>query len=138
NAEPFDFLEEDDTPSGEEASRIEVSYQRGDAEDVVEYHYDSGSEHYTRYDNKEQTVDLNTEEEIAVENVLVIETSHRVIDEEGRRDIDLEAGGEGYLFQKGVAEEVEWTNEEGKIVPVKDGEVIPFAKGKTWINVVPS
>jgi hypothetical protein len=38
----------------------------------------------------------------------------------------------------GKVNEVEWKNENGRIVPVKNGKTIPFIQGKTWVNVVPT
>ncbi len=60
------------------------------------------------------------------------------MDSDGRKEIDLISGGKGYLLQMGKVIEVEWKNENGKIVPVKNGEVVPFVQGKTWVNVVPT
>ena len=57
---------------------------------------------------------------------------------DGRKDIDLKSGGKGYLLQMGKVNEVEWKNDNGRIVPVKNGEEVPFVQGKTWVNVVPT
>src|SRR5690625_6964046 len=63
---------------------------------------------------------------------------HEVIDKEGRRAIDLESGGNGYLIQKGKVKTVEWENSDGRIVPTKNGEEIGLVKGQTWINIIPT
>ena len=73
-----------------------------------------------------------------MDNILVVEAHHNVIDDVGRRDIDLTTGGRGYLFQRGKVLEVEWKNDEGKIVPYQNDEVTGLVPGKTWINVVPT
>lgn len=136
--EPLLFLEEDETVEGDEAKHVVVAYPGRSSQNVVEYKYDATSERYTRYENQIQTVELDTEEAIAVDNVFIIETHHEVIDDEGRRSIDFESGGEAYLIQKGTVQKVEWENEQGRIIPTKDGQPIGFVLGKTWINVIPT
>ena len=56
---------------------------------------------YKRYSNGELTVDYETDDPILIDNLLVVETRHKVIDSEGRRDIDLTTGGKG-SFSKEV------------------------------------
>jgi hypothetical protein len=73
-----------------------------------------------------------------VDNVFIVETRHQTIDSAGRRQIDLTSGGNAYLLQKGQLREVQWTNDNGRILPVINGEVGGFIPGKTWINIVPS
>ena len=55
----------------------------------------------------------------------------------GRRGIDLTSGGKAILLQKGIAQEVQWENRDGRIIPVNNGEPVELVPGKTWINVVP-
>ncbi|XLG13281.1 Putative lipoprotein YerB precursor [Bacillus velezensis] len=33
--------------------------------------------------------------------------------------------------------ESDWEYKDGRILPVKGGEILPFVPGKTWINIVP-
>lgn len=136
--EPLKFLTEDDTIAGEVANHVTVKYPGRNATDIVEYVYDQTSEKYLRFENQSQTVELNSEVPIQVDNLFVVETYHEVIDDEGRRRVDLQASGQAYLFQKGKVQQLEWKNENGRIIPVKDGEPVGFVPGKTWINVVPS
>lgn len=124
--------------SEEAAERIELLYPGREMNETIVYEYDQTNDYYKRYDAGEQTIDFETEEAITMNNVFVIEAPHQVIDEEGRRDIDLKTGGNGYLFRNGFVEEVEWQNKEGMILPFKDGEEVKFSRGNTWINVVPS
>jgi Protein of unknown function (DUF3048) C-terminal domain len=73
-----------------------------------------------------------------LDNLFIIEATHKIIDSVGRRDIDLQSGGKGYLLQMGKVNEVEWANLNGRIAPVRNGVEVPLAQGKTWVNVVPS
>lgn len=136
--EVLPFTEDGETPEGDHAEHVEIIYPGRNASEAVAYTYDEQSEKYARYDANEQTVELNTDTPIQVDNVFIIEAYHEVIDSEGRRSINLQDGGKAYLIQKGSIQSLEWENVNGRIIPVKDGETIGFAQGKTWINVVPS
>ncbi|MFP7299600.1 DUF3048 domain-containing protein [Neobacillus niacini] len=135
----FTFLTEDEskTVTGDEAVSVMISYSPSGIFNS-EYEYDPGDERYKRYTNGELTVDYETKEPLLVDNLFVIEASHQVIDSIGRKEIDLESGGSGYLFQKGKVINVEWKNINGLILPIRNGEVVPFVHGKTWVNVVPT
>ncbi|WP_156291009.1 DUF3048 domain-containing protein [Oceanobacillus salinisoli] len=138
--EPLPFLSEDevDDLTGQPAQHAEIVYSESYSFANVQYDYDETTQSYTRSSDRQQTVELETEEPIQVENLFIVETHHEVIDDVGRRSIDLENGGDAYLLQKGIVQEVEWENHNGRIVPVKDGIEVGFVPGQTWINVVPS
>jgi len=131
---PFSENEADDI-EGEPGEQVTIAY---DSNWQVQYEYDEDDKHYYRSSDGEPTVELNTEEQIYADNVFIVEAQHEVIDDEGRRAIDFESGGNAYLMQKGKMQEVEWENVDGKMTPVKEGEPIGFVPGKTWVNVVPS
>ncbi|MFZ7942629.1 DUF3048 domain-containing protein [Neobacillus sp. 19] len=135
----FTFLSEEDRKNitGNEANSVKVSYSSGGISDSL-YQYDSALGKYKRFSGGEQTVDLDSNEPVLLDNILIIEAIHNVIDSVGRRDIDLTSGGKGYLIQMGKESEVEWANRNGRIVPMKNGEEVPFVQGRTWVNVVPA
>lgn len=133
---PLPFLEKGTEPDGQAVNKIQVTYSNNDAYNPV-FHYDEASGMYDRTAGGEQTKELNTDDHVAVSNVFIVEASHAVFDDAGRRKIDLDSGGNAYLFQKGKMQKVEWENKNGRIVPIKDGEEIGFVPGRTWINIVP-
>lgn len=102
------------------------------------YEYDTDEQKYHRFNGSEETVDLESKDPVLLDNILVVQMDHRIVDDVGRRVIDMESGGKGYLFQKGKVNEIQWKNEAGRIVPYKDGVKAGFVPGKTWINIVPS
>lgn len=136
NYDPMLFLAADEDVSGDEAKHVKINYFA--KKPVIEYVYDDVSGKYNRFDDDVQTIELNDETPIQVDNILIVETDHQVIDAQQRRSIDIDSGGTAYLLQKGKIQYVEWENRDGRIVPVKDGQVIPFVPGQTWINFVPS
>ena len=81
---------------------------------------------------------LETSKPVAVDNVFIIETTHQIVDNKGRRDIDLQSGGKGYLLQKGKVKKMEWANKGGRIVPMLNGKEIGLVPGKTWVNIIPN
>lgn len=136
---PMTFLSEEEieTLEGDSANHVEIVYSQEPME-IVEYHYEADSERYTRYNDREKTVELETGEPVQVDNIFIVETHHEIIDDAGRRAIDFYTGGDAYLIQKGKVQQLKWENRSGQIVPVKDGKVVGFVPGKTWINVVPT
>lgn len=133
------FLSEEDQEklSGESAKKVTIAYFNSNLF-KVDYVYDEEKQKYTRYSNDEITADLDSKEPVQLDNIFIVETAHQVIDNVGRRKIDLSSGGKAYLLQKGKWNEVEWKNIDGKILPVLNGEDVGLVPGRTWINVIPT
>lgn len=134
----LEFLAEEETEnlSGDAAANVKVAYSQ-DSSFIAEYHYDPQDDTYTRSSGGAATVEYENDNPVLVDNVIVIEAAHTIKDSEGRRGIDLDSGGKAYVFQKGIAQEAEWKNEDGRILPYINGEPIKLMPGKTWINIVP-
>jgi hypothetical protein len=130
------FLQEGEKVTGDEALTVEIVYSENPME-IVEYQFDKSTQVYTRFNDHQQTVEMDSEKPIEISNVFIIETKHEVIDDEGRRSIDLASGGDAYLLQQGVVQKLQWEKLNGRIVPVKEGKEVPLTPGKTWINVIP-
>jgi hypothetical protein len=130
------FLEKEEEIIGNTVKSVTISYLNNPLFKVV-YEYNEEKGKYERYSNGEQTVDYETNEPVLLENIFIVETAHKVVDSAGRRDIDIQSGGKAYLLQEGRLQQVEWENEDGRILPYKDGEQVPFVKGSTWINIIP-
>ncbi|MBS4209579.1 DUF3048 domain-containing protein [Bacillus sp. FJAT-50079] len=126
----------DEAPTGEQADYVKVAYDGG-GPFTAEYMYDEAEQTYARYSAGEQTKNLETEAPIALSNILIFETVHRVIDDAGRKAIDLTSGGRAYVVQKGVYQEIEWKNQDGRLLPFADGTLVQLTPGKTWIHIVP-
>ena len=130
------FHENEDVPlEGAEAKEIEVNYLN---RNYVQYVFDDETGLYERFNDEEQTIDYETDEPIRIANLLIVETEHRILDNEGRRSIDLTSGGDAILFQNGIASTVKWENRDGQVMAVENGELIRLKPGQTWINIVPT
>ncbi|TMN22784.1 DUF3048 domain-containing protein [Lentibacillus cibarius] len=137
--EPLSFASREEAAAikGDAANQVKIVYSNR-LMNIVKYKYDKNSETYARYSDGEQTVERHTNEPITIDNIFIVETPHQVIDNAGRRAIDITSGGNAYLIQKGKIRKVQWENRDGRIIPVKDGEPVNFVAGKTWINIIPS
>ncbi|WP_080848687.1 DUF3048 domain-containing protein [Cytobacillus gottheilii] len=136
---PLEYLNKEEIGQleGDTAANVKVSYFSRETFNSV-YEYDTAQEKYKRYSNGELTADYETNTPVLLDNIFIVETEHEIVDNAGRRDIDLLSGGRAYLLQKGTLREVNWENIDGKILPVADGEQIGLVPGKTWINVIPA
>ncbi len=128
--------EEVEAMTGAEAESATVNFS-GNSLFTSIYKFDKELGKYKRYVRNDLTVDLDTKEPVLIDNVFIVETTYRVIDSAGRREVDLTSGGNAYLLQKGFWKKVEWRNLNGRILPYENGAVAGLVPGKTWICVIP-
>jgi Protein of unknown function (DUF3048) N-terminal domain/Protein of unknown function (DUF3048) C-terminal domain len=123
--------------NGEAAQSVMISYNQNPLFNVV-FDFNEKEGRYERYSNGEQSIDYDSKDPVLVENLLIVEASHKIVDDAGRRDIDLESGGNAYLIQDGKLKDVQWKNVNGRILPYENDQPVSLRKGSTWINVIPS
>jgi hypothetical protein len=109
--------------------------------------YDWSGDKWIRFDG-DQALSNAAGEQIAVDNVVVEEhdivLSQEIVDTAGNPSVEIsdETGsGRAVLFRDGRAIPGTWTREsadEVAIFETKDGEVMEFKRGTTWIELVPS
>lgn len=128
------YKDDSEEVTGEPAGFVDITY--GSSYKVA-YEYDEQAQAYIRYTSGEAQVDRETGEPVMMENVFIVSTSHRVIDDAGRREIDLAGPGQGLLLQRGQVVEVDWERQNGIITPFIDGVEAGFIPGKTWVNLIP-
>lgn len=137
--ESIEFLTEEEVQAleGEQANKFVIKYDNSQTWQAT-YEYNQTEKIYNRYSDNQQTVDLESKEPVELSNVFVVEMKHNIVDDYGRRGIDLTSGGKAILLHNGLMQEVEWINEDGRILPVKDGNIVKFVPGRTWIHIVPN
>lgn len=145
-AEAKKFREEWNAPSlafgdvgnaGEAALHVRIPYI-GSYD--VGYDYDGETGTYLRSMKGEPHLDKKTDTQLSAANVLIVEARHRIVDDVGRRQIDVFGPGEGLLLQNGKMREVIWKLNDGLIRAFEEEdaeEAIPFLPGQTWIQIVP-
>lgn len=119
---------------GDPVSKATIHYIHGYN---VTYEYDSDTGLYKRFMIGQPHVDKETGEQLTAANILVCESKHRVVDNEGRRDVDVNGPGKGYLLQGGQMKEVTWEQKDGMIRAFADGVELAMLPGQTWIQIVP-
>lgn len=124
-------------PETEEASSVTVSFNR-DRQFINNFSYDQVTGFYSRETAGQRTIDAETNEELELANVVFLTVPHRVIDSEGRLALDLKQGGDAWLFRDGKRQPVEWTNEEGLLVLISEGEHVALKPGQTWVHFIPA
>ncbi|MFP7201482.1 DUF3048 domain-containing protein [Lysinibacillus halotolerans] len=135
----YTFYKEDESVKiGEKANSVSVTYSNDNSFNSL-YTYDEKSNRYTRQSGDAVTTDYLTNEPLKLSNVLIFEMKHSIIDNKGRREIDLHSGGTAYVFQQGMMREVRWENKDGVLKAVEeDGSEVKLVPGQTWIHFVPT
>ena len=112
----------------------------------VNYRYDPGSGRYLRFLGGEPHLDGNTNQQLAVDNVIIQVVPHEVTDivEDalGSRSIRLNLFGSGraIVVRNGLAFEGTWRSETRGDLPRffdLSGNEVPLQPGKSWISIVP-
>lgn len=129
------FAEGSQEAVGNPAKKINVSYT---SQYEVSYEYDENQKRYKRFTMGKPHIDLTTKEQLSTVNLLVLSSTHKILDKEGRRDVDVFGPGKGYLFQRGKAQEITWERKGGLIRAYADGKEISLYPGSTWINMIPN
>jgi len=123
---------------------FEVIYKPASASDPVgygvSYHYDESRRVYERRVNLSEQRDAATGELITAGNILIIEMTHQVLDDAGRRALGHIGGGEGYYLTGGEKVPIEWTK-ESRQTPMTfslDSQPVVFNPGRIFVQVVSS
>lgn len=122
---------------GDPVSTISIQYGSG-ASFENQYTYTPESGLYERKTGGVLTIDKESEEPVEIANVIFMEIPHTTIDNAGRRQLTLNAGGRAYLFQAGTMKVIEWENVDGILVPMENGVPAKLVPGKSWISFVPT
>lgn len=134
----YAFYGENEGPdSAETASRVEIKFQLDNYR--VGYEYDAAAGRYKRSVNGTPHTDLESGEQLTAANVVVMGADHKVLDDVGRLDVELELGGEAVLFQQGKMIRARWIRQADDIIRfAKDNRELPMVPGNTYIHIVPN
>ncbi len=129
------FKPEGEEAKGTDATKVDVNIT---SQYKVSYEYDAENKRYKRLTSGQPHNDLTTGQQLTAVNVLLISSPHKILDKEGRRDVDVFGPGKGYLLQHGKVQEVTWERKGGLIRAYIDGKEEPMYPGNTWVNIIPS
>lgn len=133
---PFKFKEEDGKLNGKEGSKITINYNKNNK---TEYIYEEEEMIYSRYKDGKLHIDETDESPIVAKNIIIQRAKTKVLDSEGRLDIQLIGQGEGLFITNGEYIDVKWVKEsrEGKTKYYDEkGSEIELNPGITWIQVI--
>ncbi len=105
----------------------------------IEFKYNEETKRYERFVNGKPHVDENDGTPLCADNIIVQIAYHKVIDDEGRRRIDLIGQGKGYFITNGEKQEITWSKSDRYARTVyrnSAGDEISFNPGVTWFQIV--
>ncbi len=128
-----------DTPlEGEQAHKITLAYPQGYK---VSYEYSEEDGIYLRYVMDKPHVDeKNADYQMQAKNIIIQRASHKTVDSEGRRNVDLVGSGKGIYITNGSYVPVTWKKADRRSPThfyFEDGKEVKLNPGKTWIQVIP-
>ena len=129
----------DGTPAGGgPAEHVEVKFS---AYKTGTFDYDAASGKYLVGQYGKEYVDGDNGEQVAVTNLLVLETSISVIsgDAEGRLQVRLTGEGEGIFFCGGRAVPIRWSKADRNsafVYTLEDGSLLPLGQGNSYVCVM--
>ena len=129
------FLDDPGKVQGAPAAKVELDYIGSYS---VSYEYDAENQTYLRYMDGEPHKDRETERHLAAANIIIAETSHKILDNEGRRAVDVLGPGHGWLVQAGKVRKITWEMKDGLVRAFIDGAEQPLVPGQTWIQFIPA
>jgi hypothetical protein len=119
-----------------EAKEIIIPFDETDQQVVWRF-----SQETKRYDRSQGGAYHRDEDGLVIQadNIAVMKTKIKILDEVGRREIATKGKGQAFLFRDGKVVEGKWEKQEGgrtRFFDAQDQEV-QFRPGITWIEVVP-
>ncbi|KWX72097.1 hypothetical protein AMQ84_25765 [Paenibacillus riograndensis] len=133
------FTDKDAVPAeGEPAAEFNINFLLKSY--TVSYKYSSERGTYLRGVNGKPHLDLNNGNPVEAANVIVMGADHKVLDDVGRLQIDIELGGEAVLFQRGQAVKGRWSRKPEDVIRFvkRDGKEAAMYPGVTHILIVPN
>ncbi len=128
---------------GSSAKDVLVQYKAPSATDSkgysIAFKYDEENKNYLRYVNGEKHLDEETKIHLSADNIIIQKVSHKVIDKEGRKQLDMVSNGEGYYVNKGVYIDIKWEKTSARNQTkyfLQDGSELILNPGVTWIEVI--
>ena len=129
---------------GTQAKQVEIGYSGN----YVTWWYDSGLDHYLRWNDGERHIDANRNEQLNFTNIVVVSARHveswipETEVRQGAKSIEIQIWGEGpaTIFRDGQRFDGRWQrNDPRDMLTFTDleGNPLPLSPGNTWFELVP-
>lgn len=142
NFTAWKFKDDVATDNKENIDSIKVIFAQGYTKYDVDWNYDPNTNKYKRSNGGESQVDLETNEPIAVNNIVIqVVKQFGPVDDNGHMLYTTIGTGRAFIFQDGKAIEGTWTKKNRisrTIYSNKSGKEIEFNRGPIWIEIVGS
>lgn len=129
--------------TGQDAVEITFVYKEPVKNDPVGYYtsykYNDEKKLYFRYTNGTPHLDENTQTQLTCTNILVQYADIRVLDNEGRLDVDLVTSGKGTYYTGGKMIDVTWSKKSAQAITEffdASGSPIKLNPGVTWFQIM--
>ncbi len=135
--EKLKFHVSDVKPNGAAIVKVNIPYSKNYTATFI-YHPEEGI--YYREVNGNPHRDESSKQQLTAKNIIVQKSATKVIDSEGRLEVEMIGKGEGYYLTQGEMIELTWEKKSRKSITRyfdKDGKEIQLNPGITWIQVVP-
>lgn len=102
------------------------------------YEYNAGDKVYMRSMEGKPHLDKESGKQLQAKNLLVLESKHKIVDKEGRREVDVFGPNKGVILQEGKSQQITWERKSGLLRAYDDaGKEVPLLPGNTWVQIVP-
>lgn len=133
----FKIREDDkDIEGGLDVLNVVINYRK---DNTSEYNYDALEKIYIRKKDGELHIDESDGTPIVAKNIIIQNVKTRVLDNEGRLELDLVGSGSGKYISNGRYIDINWlkSSKEGKTLYYNlDNNEIILNPGVTWIQIV--
>ena len=134
--EGFKFHEEDEDLNGLNANKIVINYYK---DNITSYTYNPEDKLYYRKKDGKDHIDELDKSPIVAKNIIIQDAKTKIIDKEGRLNIDLIGEGRGKYISNGKVIDVKWSKKSRNSKTYffdEKGKEIVLNPGVTWIQVV--
>ena len=110
------------------------------AYNTTDYLYDEDNNTYLRFKDEEEHIDELDNKQLRAKNIIAIEASKTVLDNEGRLYLGTIGQGKGIYITNGESIPITWekVSEKGRLKFYAGDEELVLNPGNTWIQVVNS
>lgn len=132
---PFKFKEDEADIEGGTATNIILKYMKNN---ITEYKYDEEKKIYNRIKDGKLHIDETDEAPIVAKNIIIQEAKTKVLDNEGRLEIELVGEGTGKYITNGKAIDIKWVKKgrnDKTLYYDLEGKEIVLNPGVTWIQI---